>query len=75
MELFQEMKSNGCEFDEFIYNMLIDNFCFRGRIDEVLDMLKEMELSGCVRNVVIYNILIDGFCKNKRIEDVEEIFD
>lgn len=40
MELFEEMRSKGCEFDEFIYNMLIDSLCFKGKLDEVLNMFK-----------------------------------
>ncbi|OMO97150.1 hypothetical protein COLO4_14849 [Corchorus olitorius] len=70
-----EMKNKGCQPDEFTYNMLIDNLCLRGKLEEALALLKDMESSGCARNVITYNTLIDGFCKNKRIQEAEEIFD
>ncbi|CAN4116130.1 unnamed protein product [Withania somnifera] len=65
MELFEEMKSKGCQPDEFTYNILIDCLCAKRRIGEAMDLLKDMESSGCARSMITYNALIDA----------EEIFD
>ena len=69
-DLFEEMVSRDHIVpDPLTYNVLINEFCRRGKPDRARNVIEFMKSNRCYPNVYNYSALVDGLCKVGKLED------
>ena len=58
LDLFHEMKRDGCTPNVVTYNALLDALGKSKRIEELLELHEEMLTRGCEANKITCNIVI-----------------
>ena len=65
--LFDRMKLEGFQPNEFTWNALIACYARRGNSDEAFALLSKMKRKRMVLDLVIWNAMISGFVQSQRI--------
>ncbi|KAK7301257.1 hypothetical protein RJT34_12118 [Clitoria ternatea] len=63
LDLLDEMRSKGLQFDEFIYSTVISSYGREGMLDEARNSFAELKLSGYKPGTVTYNVILQVFRK------------
>ncbi|KAJ7949582.1 Pentatricopeptide repeat-containing protein [Quillaja saponaria] len=74
-DYFVRVTDAGAYLDFWCYNMLIDGLCYRGYMDEALQMFDILhKRSKCAPTVHLYKSLFYGLCRRGRLVEAESIF-
>ncbi|XP_009148288.1 pentatricopeptide repeat-containing protein At1g09820 [Brassica rapa] len=61
--VYKEMIRRRIQPNVFTFNVVINSFCKKGKMEKAKDVMEDMKVYGTSPNVVSYNTLIDGYCK------------
>ncbi|CAN8311835.1 unnamed protein product [Cochlearia groenlandica] len=61
--VYREMIRRKIQHNVFTFNVVINSFCKRGKMNKAKDVIEDMKVYGLSPNVVSYNTIIDGYCK------------
>ncbi|CAI9102087.1 OLC1v1000293C5 [Oldenlandia corymbosa var. corymbosa] len=69
------MSKYGCEPDVVGYNILINAYCFRGKLSEARKIFKEILEMGISPCTNMYNTLLDGYAKAREIGEANMLYE
>ncbi|XP_068647840.1 pentatricopeptide repeat-containing protein At1g11290, chloroplastic-like [Aristolochia californica] len=72
--LFEQMKSEGLEPNEFTWNAMIAGHAHNGDFRKASDLLLRMNEGGLIPDVVTWNAMISGFSQNHQSLKAIELF-
>ncbi|KAL3609118.1 hypothetical protein D5086_000138 [Populus alba] len=72
--LFERMKLEGLEPNDFTWNALISGYARRGDSDGAFSLLSKMTREGLVPDLVTWNAMIAGFVQGERAGDAFKLF-
>lgn len=72
--VFEDMKRNYCEPDEYTYTIMVRMTGKIGKPDESLAMFQEMLAKGLAPNLIGYNTMIEALSKNRVVEKALFLF-
>ncbi|KAF9688659.1 hypothetical protein SADUNF_Sadunf01G0011200 [Salix dunnii] len=72
--LFERMRLEGLEPNDFTWNVLISGYARRGDSDGAFSLLSKMTREGLVPDLVTWNAMIAGFVQGERAGDAFKLF-
>ncbi|KAJ6713399.1 PENTATRICOPEPTIDE REPEAT-CONTAINING PROTEIN [Salix purpurea] len=74
LALFERMRLEGLEPNDFTWNVLISGYARRGDSDGAFSLLSKMTREGLVPDLVTWNAMIAGFVQGERAGDAFKLF-
>lgn len=72
--LFERMKMEGLEPNEFTWNALINGYAQSGDRDGALELFSRMAKDGLCHDLITWNAMISGFARSNRLIEALKLF-
>lgn len=74
LNLFEKMRHEGIEPNEFTWSAMISAHARRGDCDSAFDFFSRMHSEGLVADLATWNSMISGFLQSQRISEAFKLF-